>query len=265
MVINCEKGMYLLERNYRDAFNLEEFQRKYFEEFFDKYEYIVGDISSSILRLKGFDTNPKSKNYFKLIDEYLDKSCAFGCPFFVLKRIHTQEEYKKLENIEMNNEVPRIIVKDMPKENFDKESLILDTNPASNPHIVIEPEKLQKINLGTLPQDLKDDKGDLGYNKSFGKPNGKKPEEKVLENVETYVSASPDFDPSKKQNPKKNNNRQNQNNRNQNNNNKQNQNNNNNNKQNQNNRNNNNNNKQFNKNNNQNNNKNKENKQNRGK
>ena len=37
MVINCEKGMYLLERNYRDAFNLEEFQIKYFEEFFDKY------------------------------------------------------------------------------------------------------------------------------------------------------------------------------------------------------------------------------------
>ena len=202
MVINCDKGMYILERNFRDAFNLEEFQRKYFEEFFDKYEYIVGDISSTILRLKGFDLNPKSKNYFKNIDEYLDKSCAFGCPFYVLRRIHSEEELKKLENSKIIDEVPRITVKDMPKENFDKESLILDTNPTSNPHIVIDPQKLSKIKIGKLPQDLIDDKLDQTY---FKNPKINKKVEEKVENVETYVSASPDFDPSKKQNPKKNN------------------------------------------------------------
>ena len=59
MLIDSRKGRYKVESNYRDAFRLEAFEEKYIEECFDKYLYIVGDISSGILRLKGFDTNPK--------------------------------------------------------------------------------------------------------------------------------------------------------------------------------------------------------------
>jgi uncharacterized protein YutD len=48
MLIKCSKGMYKVEKNYRDAFKVEEFQEKYLEECFDRYPYIVGDISSNI-------------------------------------------------------------------------------------------------------------------------------------------------------------------------------------------------------------------------
>ena len=203
MVFNCEKGMFILERNYRDAFKLEDFISKYLEEYFNKYEYIVGDISSQILRLKGFDTNPKSKNYYKFIDSYLDTSCALGCPFYVLKRIHTEEEYKILEeSFVSQEETPRIVVKDMPKENFDKESLNLISNQGQNPHIVIDSYKMNEIKIGKLPQELKEDiKDNSNKNKNVKKPE----EEKKQENVEMYVSSSPDFDPSKKKKPNKHN------------------------------------------------------------
>lgn len=215
MVINCEKGMYLLERNYRDAFKLEEFISKYLEEYFNKYEYIVGDISSQILRLKGFDTNPKSKNYYKFIDNYLDSSCAIGCPFYVLRRIHSEEEYKKLESeSSVKEETPRIVIKDMPKENFDKESLNLISNNTGNPHIVIDSYKMNEIKIGKLPLELKEEIKD---NPNRGKAPAKKQEVEKVENVEMYVSSSPDFDPSKKKKPNKHNNNNNRNNNNKNN------------------------------------------------
>lgn len=201
MVFKCVKGMYELQKNYRDAFNLEAFVDKYFEECFDKDMYIVGDISSEILRLKGFNTDPKSENYFGFIDEYLEVSCAFGCPYYVLKRIKTEEEFKKLEaqGKEPITEDDRITIHPMQKENFDKESLVLKTSHKGKPNIVIDPRKINAIPLGKLPDDLKDDK-EVSSNKN-GKAEKK---EEVI--VQTFVSSSEDFDPSKKQDRRKNNN-----------------------------------------------------------
>lgn len=96
MLIDSRKGRFKVVRNYRDAFKLEIFEEKYIEECFDKYLYIVGDISSGILRIKGFDANPKSKNYFGFIDDYLELSCAMGCPHYVLK------EFSRITNISMS-------------------------------------------------------------------------------------------------------------------------------------------------------------------
>lgn len=205
MVFKCAKGMYELQKNYRDAFNLEAFIEKYLEECFDKDMYIVGDISSEILRLKGFNTDPKSDNYFGFIDDYLDISCAFGCPYYVLKRIRNEDEYHKLEKL---NKEPittddRITIHPMEKENFDKESLILKTSHKGKPNIVIDSRKINAIPLGKLPDDLKDDK-DIPTLK------GRQPEKKeepVI--VQTFVSSSEDFDPSKKQDRRRNNNRPN--------------------------------------------------------
>ena len=45
MLIDSKKGKYKVESNYRDAFRLEVFEEKYIEECFDRYLYIVGDIS----------------------------------------------------------------------------------------------------------------------------------------------------------------------------------------------------------------------------
>lgn len=193
--------MYKIQRNYRDAFNEEAFIDKYIEECFDKYMYIVGDISSGILRLKGFDVDMKSKAPFAQIDNYLEVSCAFGCPYYILKRIKTEEEYNKLLNkkeLEPREEKP--LITPIVKENFDKESLVLETSKKNKPNIVINPARMNSIPKGELPEDLKEA---IKESEGSGKQGSKdiKPEPQV--EISTYVSASPDFDPTKKESFKK--------------------------------------------------------------
>lgn len=196
--IKCAKGQYILIRNYRDAFNLENFMEKYLEEYFNKYPYIVGDISSSILRLKGFDDNPGSPNNHSRIDEYLDTSCAFGCPFYVLKRIESFDEFSKYKATHKDIvEVERVKIKFNEKENFDKENLVLETSLKSKPNIVIDMDKINKLPKGSLPSDL------LDSNNNNNKENNKIKEPEI--ETTTYVSSSPDFDPSLKKDNKNNN------------------------------------------------------------
>jgi uncharacterized protein YutD len=193
MVFKCVKGMFELVKNYREAFNLEAFQSKYLEEYFDKDMYIVGDISSEILRLKGFNTDPKSDNYYGFIEDYLEISCAFGCPYYVLKRIKNEDEYRRLEKEgkPVDTEDDRITIHPMTKENFDKESLVLKPSQKGKPNIVIDPRKINSIPKGELPKDLVDDNDSKDQNKK----GNKEIEEKVV--TQTFVSASEGFDPSK--------------------------------------------------------------------
>lgn len=202
MVIKTKKGMFQVQKNYRDAFNEGEFVDKYIEECMDKYAYIVGDISSGILRLKGFDTDSKSKNHFGFIEDYLEISCAFGCPYYVLKRIRSQEEFEKLEKNAVAPEVEEIKIKPLKKENFDKESLVLKTTPKEKPKILIDMNKINAIPKGELSPELKE-----FVNQDMIQPtSGNKVEKAKEEEIQTYVSASPDFDPSNKNNNRFNNN-----------------------------------------------------------
>ena len=201
MVFKCAKGMFWLKKNVKDAFDLDAFLDKYLEECFDKDLYIVGDISSEILRLRGFNTDPKSDSYFGFIEDYVEVSCAFGCPYYVLKRIKNEEEYQKLENKEVDTSDDRITITPMAKENFDKESLVLKPSQKNKPNIVIDPRKINQIPQGELPPDLKDDND----SQAVSKKNNQKPEQNVV--VQTFVSASEDFDPSKKADFRKQNNK----------------------------------------------------------
>ena len=203
MVFKCAKGMFWLKKNVKDAFDLDAFLDKYLEECFDKDLYIVGDISSEILRLRGFNTDPKSDSYFGFIEDYVEVSCAFGCPYYVLKRIKNEEEYQKLENKEVDTSDDRITITPMAKENFDKESLVLKPSQKNKPNIVIDPRKINQIPQGELPPDLKDDND----SQAVSKKNNQKPEQNVV--VQTFVSASEDFDPSKKADFRKQNNKNN--------------------------------------------------------
>lgn len=219
MLFKCVKGMFQLQRNYKEAFNLEAFTEKYIEECMDRYSYIVGDISSSILRLKGFDNDPKSDSYFGKIDDYLSVSCALGSPFYVVKRIKSEDEYHHLEKHGKPIPVENIIsITPIEKENFDKESLVLKTTPKGKPNIVIDAQKINEIPKGKLASDLveviKQDKAQSN--------NSSNKEALVVEEKPqtTYVSASPDFDPSKSQSARFNRNRNNNNNNNKNNKNK---------------------------------------------
>lgn len=87
--ININNKEYELIINYRDAFEEEEFFNKCTDYFYD-YDYIVGDIAYSKLRLKGFYDEKNKKvnkiNNYKNLDNYLKRNCAFDCKYFVLKR-----------------------------------------------------------------------------------------------------------------------------------------------------------------------------------
>ncbi len=154
MVIKTSKGMFQVIKNTKNAFDLSTFENKYIEECFDMYPYIVGDISSNILRLKGFSEDSQAPNYYKNIEEYIFDSCAFRCPVFVLKRINTEEEYlrleKKQEPVDLGEEKKFTLV----KENFDKETLTLESTPPSMPNIVIDMNKINSIPKHVLPADL---------------------------------------------------------------------------------------------------------------
>ncbi len=194
MLIESKKGRYKVDSNYRDAFKLEEFEEKYIEECFDKYMYIVGDISSGILRLKGFDTNPKSKNYFGFIEDYLELSCAMGCPYFILKRIQSDNEYQKELSHPSPVKTEGFVIHNLVKESFDKESIVLETTPGEEPKIVIDPSRMNRIPKGELTEDLKD----IIKQESASTNNNRVPEK--VEVSQSYVSSSPGFVPNQNRN-----------------------------------------------------------------
>lgn len=87
MEINGHK--YELIKNYKDAFDKEEFISKFTDYFYD-YDYIVGDIAYGKLRLKGFykSNNKKVKKYndYNNLNKYLKDYCATDCKYFVLEK-----------------------------------------------------------------------------------------------------------------------------------------------------------------------------------
>ncbi len=90
MEIEAENNKYKLIENYREAFDKETFLARY-TDYYKDYDYIVGDIAYSKLRLKGF--NKKSnKNFnqindYKNVKKYIKENCAFDCKYFILEKI----------------------------------------------------------------------------------------------------------------------------------------------------------------------------------
>lgn len=88
--IEIENNKYELIKDYKNGFDLEEFNSHY-TEFFEDYDYIVGDIAYNKLRLKGF-YDPKNKkvkeiNNYKNLNNYLEDYCATDCKYYILKKI----------------------------------------------------------------------------------------------------------------------------------------------------------------------------------
>ncbi len=61
-------------------------------EYFDNFDYIVGDFAYGKVRLKGFyesdNKQKKEHNDIKNVDDYIKNSCAYGCKYFILKKIN---------------------------------------------------------------------------------------------------------------------------------------------------------------------------------
>ena len=90
MNIEVNNKKYELIKNYKDAFDKEEFLNKCTDYFYD-YDYIVGDIAYGKLRLKGFYDEKSKKvnniNNYKNIDDYLNNYCAPDCKHYIIKKI----------------------------------------------------------------------------------------------------------------------------------------------------------------------------------
>ena len=84
---------YKIVENYNDAIDKEMLKLK-ITDYYDNYDYIVGDWAYGKLRLKGF-SNSNSKNFcqindFNGIDSYIKNYCSFGCKYFILEKIDVE-------------------------------------------------------------------------------------------------------------------------------------------------------------------------------
>ena len=90
MNIEVNNNKYKIIKDYKEAFNEEEFISKC-TDYFNDYDYIVGDIAYGKLRSKGFFDEKSKKvkeiNNFKNLDIYLKKYCANDCKYFIVKKI----------------------------------------------------------------------------------------------------------------------------------------------------------------------------------
>ena len=89
MEIEVENNKYKLIENYKDAFDKEMFIARY-TDYYQEYDYIVGDIAYSKLRLKGFNKK-NNKNFNQINDynnvkKYIKENWAFDCKYFILEK-----------------------------------------------------------------------------------------------------------------------------------------------------------------------------------
>ncbi len=80
-MIETEHGPFELVKDHKEAFEVKSFNDRYIP-YFDKYTYIVGDISAEKLRLKGFMDDDVSK-----IPDFLMESAVPNAPYFIVKRM----------------------------------------------------------------------------------------------------------------------------------------------------------------------------------
>jgi len=81
---------YILLEDYKEGFDKEETEKK-LTDYFDEYDYIIGDWAYNKLRLKGFckKGNPliTEINNYELKDNYIRNNCAYDCKYFILEKI----------------------------------------------------------------------------------------------------------------------------------------------------------------------------------
>ena len=81
---------YEIIRNDKDCINKEELGEK-ITDYFDEYDYIMGDFAYDKVRLKGYYNSDnkmaKKINDIKYLDDYIENYCSYGARIFLLKKI----------------------------------------------------------------------------------------------------------------------------------------------------------------------------------
>ena len=80
---------YEVIENYKDGLEVDKLT-DLLTEYFDNYDYILGDWSYGHLRLKGFcdkDNKIINKiNDYEKVHDYIKKYCAYECRYFIIKK-----------------------------------------------------------------------------------------------------------------------------------------------------------------------------------
>ncbi len=81
---------YEIIRNDKDCINKEELEEK-ITDYFDEYDYIMGDFAYDKVRLKGYYNSDnkmaKKINDIKYLDDYIENYCSYGARIFLLKKL----------------------------------------------------------------------------------------------------------------------------------------------------------------------------------
>lgn len=80
---------YKIIKDYGDTVSLVNFEDMV-TEYYDNFDFIVGDWAYGKLRLKGFYSKDnklvKDFNNIENVDDYINNNCAYGCKHFILEK-----------------------------------------------------------------------------------------------------------------------------------------------------------------------------------
>lgn len=111
---------YKIVEDHKEAMDLELLEQRY-SDIFEKYDYMVGDVSRDQLRLRGFyeDDNDSVPIDMKIssLEDYLAEYCSFGCPYFVLKRLDPKKNFKPYKKNKSSHRRKKSSYKKRPKKN----------------------------------------------------------------------------------------------------------------------------------------------------
>ena len=97
-MIKLENTEYEIIENINDCLDKELLESKY-TDYFEPFDYILGDYAYNKLRLKGFCDKSNSHfnkiNDISLKDKYLKERCAYHCNYFLIKKVKRNLETSK--------------------------------------------------------------------------------------------------------------------------------------------------------------------------
>lgn len=98
MEIVIREKTYKVIKDYKDGLlnsNLGEIVTDYY----DNFDYIVGDWAYGKVRLKGFYNKDhkyvKVHNNIENVEDYIENHCAYGCKYFILEKVKNKDVEKK--------------------------------------------------------------------------------------------------------------------------------------------------------------------------
>ena len=99
MLIKIKDKEYNVIKDYGETVKTIDLE-EYVTDFYNNYDYIVGDWAYGKLRLKGFYNHNNKKyvkehNDYNNVQKYIDNYCAYGCKYFILESVSKTIEKQK--------------------------------------------------------------------------------------------------------------------------------------------------------------------------